>query len=234
MERKNILAVYHYIRSFKITFNSDFIRLEGTSLFIIIFVPCGIKKNTFFHLIVIFHPCEIPQARKEGDCFLHRARQEQRKNCNIMRQFPQSTFGGVQWTTFSAYGWAKKLNPTTAIKIQINNLVMSLAGNFCLQFHTCISSEALCVWFVFSFTAIVIPQPLVIAGRRLQNDESLATSPIKVLQLQLPPLLQSSTSFAAFMQVPQRFCRNTVHCAVPTQSSALTDHKCICKFSVKL
>lgn len=138
MEKKNILAAYHYIRSFKITFNSDFMRPEGTSLCIIIFVPCGIKKNTFFHLIVIFHPCEIPHARKEGDCFLHRARQEQRRNCNIMWQLPQSTFEGVQWTTFSAYSWAKKLNPTTAIKIQINNLVMSLAGNFCLQFHTCI------------------------------------------------------------------------------------------------
>ena len=67
MEKKNILAAYHYIRSFKITFNSNFMRPEGTSLCRVIFVTCGIKKNTFFHLIVIFRPCEMLHARKERD-----------------------------------------------------------------------------------------------------------------------------------------------------------------------
>ena len=70
---------------------------------------------------------------------------------------------------------------------------MGLAGDFALQFHTCIFSEAACVLFVFSFTALVIPQALVIAGRQLQNNETLATSPIKVLQLQLASPRQQHT-----------------------------------------
>lgn len=80
---------------------------------------------------------------------------------------------------FSVCGSAKRLDPATAIKIQTNNLVTVSAGDF-----THIFSEATCVWFVFPFTAVAVSQPLVVAGWQLQNNESLATSPIKVLQPQ--------------------------------------------------
>lgn len=62
---------------------------------------------------------------------------------------------------------------------------MGLTGDFALCISVCIFSQEACVWFVgfvvFFFVAIVIPQPWVIAGRQLQNNESLATSTMKVL-----------------------------------------------------
>lgn len=213
MEKKNILAAYHYIRSFKITFNSEFMRPRGTLLCMVTFVTCGIKKNTFFHLIVIFHPCEMPHARKEHNSFPAQSKTgaTEELQCNVTTASDHFLGGSVnhlQWW-FSAYGWAERLNPTTTIKIQINNLVKGLAEDFALHFHTCILSEAACVWFVFSFTAIVIPQPLVIAGRQLQNNESLTTSPIKVFQLQLASPPQQHTLcclHAGSWKVSQKYC----------------------------
>lgn len=168
--KNRFLAAYHYIRPFKITFNSDFMRPEGTSFCKVIFATCGFKKNSFpFHSCFPPTPvkCHVPE-RNAATYFLCRTGLEQRRICNVSWPLLQSSFEGIQRTTSSAHGWAKRLNPTTTIKIQINNSVVGVMGDFDLWFHICIFffRDSFCI-VCFFFHSIIIPQPLVIAGRRL-------------------------------------------------------------------
>lgn len=72
------LAIYNYIRSFKIIFNSD---LFST------------------------HPFEMPHARKNAATyFLCKTREERGRICNVSWPLLQGTFEGIQQAIFSAYG----------------------------------------------------------------------------------------------------------------------------------
>lgn len=133
-------------------------RPEGTSFCKVIFTTCGFKKNSF-PFRSCFPPipvkCHVPE-RNAATYFLCRTGLEQRRICNVSWPLLQSSFEGIQRTTSSAHGWAKRLNPTTTIKIQINNSVVGVMGDFALWFHTCIFFfKTAFALFVFSFTPLL-------------------------------------------------------------------------------
>lgn len=180
----------------------------------------------------------MPHSRKNAATyFLCRIRQEQGRICNVSWPLLQSTLEGIQQATFIAYGWAKRLNSTTTIKIQINNSVVGLMGDFCsLVSHMLFFfffSEAAFALFVFSFTPLLSLSLCSLQGGDCRTMKVWQYHPQKHSSSS-QPVLHSSTPFAAFMQVPADFCRGAVCYAAPKQISALTNHKCTYKCSVRL